>query len=133
MYIEGCRCLDCGYAMMPKSSVDYFISPSIVEKELINALMQNDLRKSIEKIMALDLPIIKIEREKLINMLSDSSINYEEEPARISDYLSSWIMRHCKKCGSNNTAVYRWIKKSNVFVPAKGNLRLSNKARKILK
>lgn len=132
MHIAGNCCIDCGYALMPRSSIDYYIAPSIVEKEILYALKQNSLKKSIDTIMALDLPVIKSEREKTIKLLAESKINYIEETTRLPNYIPSWIMRPCKKCGSNNTAVYRWKKKNGKFVPTKDNLRLSKIARKNL-
>ena len=116
MTFEGIGCLDCGFSSMQRNGIDYHIASNIVENEIVIALKQGHLQKTINEIMARSLPIIKAERERIIAKLDKSGINYTED---------SNFMRPCKNCGSNNTVVYRWEEKKDIYVPAKDNLKLN--------
>lgn len=97
--IQGSRCLACGYSELSESDVDNFIAPKIINEEIVKALSEGGLIELIDKVIHMNLPQIDFEREKIKRIINKSNISFTT--------LHRW-MRPCPKCGSDDTAVYRW-------------------------
>jgi len=118
MLIQGSRCRNCGFSLIPKRNIDYYIAPKIVEYEILSALEQNNLEHIIEMMLTLSLPIIEIERTRIKNKLKESGISYSEDTFVHNNNMSIYFMRPCKNCGSNDTIAFYWKEKQNKFISA---------------
>lgn len=125
--IQGTRCLSCGYAELTLTNVDSFIAPKIVSEGIVKSLKNENLIEFIGDVIMVNLKQIEFQRKKIIKIINSSGINYTS--------LSRW-MRPCPKCGSEDTAVYRWdkVKRKSIlfnkkykFEPSDDNLSLSRK------
>lgn len=109
--IQGSRCLACGYSELSESDVDNFIAPKIVNEEIVKALSEGSLIELTDRVIHMNLPQIDFEREKIKRIIDESNINFTT--------LHRW-MRPCPKCGSDDTAVYRWNKTKKKTMLMKG-------------
>lgn len=125
--IQGSRCLACGYSELSESDIDNFIAPKIISEVMIKALSEGRLIEFIDRVIDMNLPQIYIEREKIKIIIERSNINFTTLQRQ---------MRPCPKCGSNDTAVYRWnkTKRKNILMeeverldPSEDNLPLRKK------
>jgi hypothetical protein len=98
--LQGSRCLACGFSALSEQSIDNHIAPQIIHEEIINGLENNQMNVSVIKCVNADFQIAQEKRSRIKEMMSRARISYRKNPA---------FMRPCDQCGSDDTAVYRWI------------------------
>jgi len=115
--ISGERCLQCGYGEVSAASIDWYLSKEIIPKML---MAEQNLTTAIEKILKVDVPNIQTWRNEISAKLIKSGV---------AIHLKGRDLRPCPKCGSRDTAVYRWspTKDGQGYEPSDDNLALRKK------
>lgn len=117
--LEGWRCLNCGFSEIDQNAINYYIARLILPNLLFEACVQNNLISIIDDVFECYIPG-KQDMDFLIKkLIKISSINFIQER-------DGW-MSPCPSCLSDNTALYRWIVKSDKIIPASNNLPLKKK------
>lgn len=122
--IQGWRCLCCGYAELSLYELECYVARVLVRKSIIDAMLSNTIVQYTKKVFQQDIQEVNEYRENLKEDIMKSNINISNR--------KGWL-RPCPRCGSEDTAVYRWEKEKRrkwlflqvgTFVPSADNLKL---------
>lgn len=109
--IHGWRCLECGYSQLAPSSIDAYLTesllPPLFSKDQVN------LFAIVDAVLALQIDGLDFFRKRVEKALKKSEILIKEMPG--------W-MRPCPSCRSDDTAAYRWALIDKEFRPTPDNL-----------
>jgi len=98
-YLQGWRCLACGYQVVSNYDIENFIARRIIREEILRALDSGQLKQFVESVIKQP-PAHKFFTPEAVAIWTQQSgidLRYEK----------GWL-RPCPKCNGNDTAVYRW-------------------------
>jgi hypothetical protein len=113
--LHGWRCLKCGHSETKTYDIENYLARIFLPKYINNAKTEKELKSIVDSAFAIDFDGISQARSQLKQMILGSNIEIVDR--------EGW-MRPCKICGSDNTAVYRWELRNNIFYPSKDNVSL---------
>jgi hypothetical protein len=111
--VQGWRCLQCGYGEATKSDISYYVASRFVRDGILKMLPEKQIGIYVEDVCRKQIPYLESEVERVSDALTRSKI--------VLTSREGW-MRPCPLCGSEDTAVYRWIETNDGFVPSSDNL-----------
>lgn len=116
----GWRCLVCGHAALSEADRESWLAKTIVRREAAVAALQGKIRQWSGRIMDEIPSQAETERKALLESLEQSGIGQMGE--------DHW-KRPCPACGSDQSALYRWIRSGDGtrWEPGKDNLPISAK------
>ena len=98
-YLQGWRCLNCGYEVVSNYDIERFIARKIIREEILKALDSGHLEQFAKSVIQQS-PSHKI-------FTSDAVAIWAKRSGIDLRYEKGWL-RPCPKCNGNDTAVYRW-------------------------
>jgi len=119
--LQGWRCLQCGHSETSTRSIEGVIADTLIPSAVFRACENRTVVELVDEVLAAEPSEAPKLREQLTTLIrsSDSDLNDRD----------GW-MRPCPSCGSDDTAVYRWIldpESQASFVPSDDNLPLKQK------
>jgi len=117
--LHGWRCLKCGYGETKSYDIEYYLANMFLPKHLSKSKTEKELKALVDSAFAIKFEGIDETRSQLRQLILDSGIQIVDR--------EGW-MRPCPKCGSDDTAVYRWELIDNTFKASKDNLPLKKAA-----
>jgi hypothetical protein len=118
----GWRCLACGHAALSPDDRESWLAKTVVRREIAGAAIRGEIQRCCRRLLDKPPHYAEVERNALAASLVQSGINQMTE--------DGW-MRPCPACGSDQSAVYRWVRSEDGirWVPAKDNLPVGVKSR----
>lgn len=116
--LSGWRCLACGYGVVSRRDIEYFIAHRIIRQRILTEAGQTRLREFVQSVIRTRQTDPVFTSERVAAWADASGLHIRDS--------NDWL-RPCPKCGGNDTAVYRWLlvdKEGHCFVPAHDNLKL---------
>lgn len=117
--LHGWRCLKCGYGETKSYDIENYLAKVLLPQYLNNAKTEKELKALVDSAFTIEFEGIGETRNQTRQMILNSDIKIVDR--------EGW-MRPCPKCGSDNTAVYRWEFSKNNFNASKDNLPLKKNA-----
>ncbi|MFV0393146.1 MAG: DUF6966 domain-containing protein [Coprobacillaceae bacterium] len=114
-YLQGQRCLECGYKKMTVSNVDNYIASATIPDLLILSIHTNEVNELIERSIKGEFYWLDKKRELIFNKMKQANIKLEENYNRV-----------CPSCGNTGMAVYRWVNCSDTLIEANNNLKVKS-------
>lgn len=114
-YLNGWKCLSCGYGAATESAVEDFIARPIARQRVLAASPICRLQVMVKDAIETN-PTQGVERERVVMKARDSGLVVGIE--------NDWL-RPCPQCDGSNTCVYRWVLSkagTGHFVPSEDNL-----------
>lgn len=117
--LAGWRCLRCGFSEVTPSDIDGFIAAQRIPPMVFTACERGTLETLVDSVLAMDL-------EELTSLRP--VVRAAAEASGIRVVARDGWMRLCPQCGSERTAVYRWILETGPdrFEPAGDNLPMAS-------
>jgi hypothetical protein len=130
--LSGWRCLLCGYGTVSHKSIDRFIARRVIRRLVLSEASGGRLQELVHSVVKSHPSDAVFTYDGVVSRVKASGLNIRDN--------DDWL-RPCPSCGSNDTAVFRWLLstktgliqllKSNrdegLFVPAPDNLPLRKK------
>jgi hypothetical protein len=119
--LQGWRCLRCGHSKVSAEDLEWYIAQDVVPGMVFRACATLTLDRLVERILHSKIPGIARARKELAAAVTASGISLHKRDR---------LMRPCPRCGTDDTAVYRWRLVSNGrkrFEPSDDNLPLKKK------
>lgn len=113
--LHGWRCLKCGYGETKSYDIENYLAKVLLPQYLSNAKTEKELKSLVDSTFTIEFEEIGEIRNQTRQKILNSDIKIVDR--------EGW-MRPCPKCGSDNTAVYRWEFSKNNFNASKDNLPL---------
>ena len=113
--LNGWRCLKCGHSETKTYDIENYLARIVLPKSLVGVKTDRELGEIVGYAVTIEFPGLDKERDHLRQVVLDSNISIADR--------EGW-MRPCPKCGSDDTAVYRWWLNDEIFHPSEGNLPL---------
>jgi hypothetical protein len=115
--LSGWRCLVCGYGVISHRNIDYFIARRIIRQNVVAEAGRAHLREFVASAIRSHPTDVALTPAKVVSWVDGSGLHIRDS--------NEWL-RPCPNCGSEDTAVYRWLLADGEhrFVPAHDNLRL---------
>lgn len=116
--LQEWRCLQCGHSETSSRSIEGLIADFLIPQAVFRACDDHELIPLIDEILKGELSEAPRLRETLTVLIRTSDIDLLDR--------DGW-MRPCPSCGSDDTAVYRWILDPTTkerFIPSDDNLTL---------
>lgn len=117
--LHGWRCLKCGYGETSFYDIENYLAMIFLPKYLSAANTEREFKALVDAAFALEFAGVAEARAQLRQMILNSGIQIVER--------EGW-MRPCPKCGSDDTAVYRWELSNDILNASKDNLPLKSAA-----
>lgn len=117
--LHGWRCLRCGHGETNSYDIEDYLAKVFLPKYLSNAQTEQELKALVDSAFTIEFEDIGETRNQLRQMIMNSGIKIVDR--------EGW-MRPCPKCGSDDTAVYRWQLSNTVFKASKDNLPIQKAA-----
>jgi hypothetical protein len=117
--LHGWRCLKCGHGETNSYDIDNYLAKALLPNLLNRAKNEKELKMLVDSAFTIEFEGIDEARNQTSQKILNSEIKIVDR--------EGW-MRPCPKCGSNNTAVYRWELSKNNFIASKDNLPLKKAA-----
>jgi hypothetical protein len=114
--ISGWRCLACGYAVVSRRDIDYFVARWVIREVVLEAAAAAKLRELVRSV---------VEKKPSNNTPSNDSVAAWVSNGGIKIRESREWLRPCPACKSDDTAVYRWRftkQDGGKFIPSADNL-----------
>jgi hypothetical protein len=113
--LHGWRCLKCGHAETSSYNIENYLAKALMPNLLNHAKNEKELKALVDSAFTIEFEGVDEARNQTRRMILDSEIKIIDR--------EGW-MRPCPKCGSDDTAVYRWELSKNNFNASKDNLPL---------
>jgi hypothetical protein len=115
--LSGWRCLACGYGVLSDRDIEYFIARQVIRQRILEEAGRTRLREFVRTIIQSRPPDAESTKQSVADLLETSGLHVRRN--------NDWL-RPCPNCGSNDTAVYRWLpdEGGDRLVPAHDNLPL---------
>lgn len=116
--LRGWRCLQCGQAEVTDRDIEYLMAQDLIPGMMFSACVSQTLDKLVDKVLAADISGTEETRKMLAVAVAASEIRLVPR--------DGWNWK-CPHCGSDDTAVYRWVLCSGNecrFEPSADNLPL---------
>jgi hypothetical protein len=116
--LSGWRCLACGYGVVSHRDIDYFIARRVIRERLLAEAGRMRLREFVASVARSRPRDAVLTLERVADWANRSGLNIRDS--------NDWL-RPCPCCGSDDTAVYRWLlveEGDQRFVPSHDNLAL---------
>lgn len=116
--LSGWRCLQCGYGVVSRRKIDSYLAGRLLRKLVVTESKKARLRELVAAVVHTRPSDPMLTPAKLSDWVSRSGLHLRDN--------DDW-MHDCPSCGSDGTAVYRWLlteKDDHRFVPAENNLPL---------
>lgn len=114
--LQGWRCLRCGYSEVSHGDIERLIAQDVVPPLVFQSCESLSLDKLVDQVFACDFARIDNVRQTLASAVAASGITLLDR--------EGW-MQPCPKCGTEDTAVYRWgmtVRDGVSFQPSGDNL-----------
>lgn len=116
--LSGWRCLACGYGVVSRRDIDYFIAHRVIRQRILTEAERTRLREFVRSVIHAHPSDPVFTNERVAAWADRSGVHVRES--------NDWL-RPCPACGTDDTAVYRWSLVEGDgyrFVPSHENLPL---------
>ncbi len=115
--LSSWRCLACGYGVVSHRDIDYFIARRVIRQHVLREAERTHLQEFVRSVIHSRPSDAALTHERVADWARKSGLGIRDG--------NDWL-RPCPSCGSNDTAVYRWllIEGGQRFVPSHDNLPL---------
>lgn len=116
--LSGWRCLACGYGVVSRRDIDYFLAHRIIRRGILSEAERSRLLEFVQSVVRTRPTDTLFTQANMAAWISASGLNRRDN--------NDWL-RPCPSCGSHDTAVYRWsllTERGYRFVPSVDNLPL---------
>ncbi len=116
--LSGWRCLACGESVISRRGIDYFIARRVIRQRILAEAERTRLREFVESVARSRPSDPVLTPERVADWAHRSGLHIRDS--------NDWL-RPCPSCGSDDTAVYRWLlvdEDGHRFVPSHENLPL---------
>lgn len=120
--LSGWRCLACGYGAVSHRDIDYFIARRVIRRRILAEAERTRLQEFVGSVVRSHPSDAVLTPGRVAAWADRSGLHIREA--------NDW-MRPCLSCGSDDTAVYRWLlvdEGGYRFVPSPDNLPLRTHA-----
>lgn len=120
--LSGWRCLACGYGVVSRRDIDYFIARRVIRRRILTQAQRTCLREFVAAVVHSRPSEPELSPATVADWAARGGLHIREN--------NDWL-RPCPSCGSDNTAVYRWSlvdEPEQKFVPSYDNLPLRSGA-----
>lgn len=117
--LTGWRCLSCGYGVVMPRDIDRFIANHVMRQHFLVEVERTRLQELVKSVIHSRPSDSLFTKERVSEWVEKSRLHIRE--------LKDWLVP-CPSCGSNDTAVYRWLlvgESGYRFVPSHDNLPLT--------
>lgn len=116
--LSGWRCLSCGYGVVSHRDIDRFIARHVIRQRFLAEVEYARLQELVKSVIHSRPSDSLFTQERVTEWVERSGLYIRDK--------NDWL-RPCPSCGSNDTAVYRWLlvdESGYRFVPSHENLPL---------
>ncbi len=120
--LSGWRCLACGYGVVSHRDIDYFIARRVIRQRILAEAEHTRLQEFVGSAVRSRPSDAALTSAKVADWATRSGLHIRQS--------KDWL-RPCPSCGSDDTAVYRWLlvdEGGHRFVPSHDNLPLQTRA-----
>lgn len=116
--LSGWRCLECAYGVVSHRDIEYFVARRVIRQHILVEAAQSRLQEFVQSTIRARPTDAVFTHENIVTWVTASGLRVRES--------NDWL-RPCPSCGSDDTAVYRWLlvnERGYKFVPSEDNLPL---------
>lgn len=116
--LSGWRCLACGHSVVSNRDIEYFVARRIIRNQILREAERCQLKEYVRSVIRSRPVDPELTTENVAEWAGASGLQIRAG--------NDWLCP-CPACGSNDTAVYRWLlvnERGFRFVPSHDNLPL---------